>query len=165
MRVGSTPRISKGIELELCCIPREHDKHSFPLSEASLSVASLVRMFLWVPYINDTIKMPAFSRIILSVSSLIVFAAVLLILTSPIGFHAYHYDFFSSDEESIPRAPRTNVWAELSYAEVDDIHQFLYNVPNDLNLTRNPSGSQWHNQIGLVEVLQPNKTGGTSLPR
>ena len=131
---------------------------AFPLSEASLSVASLVRMFLWVPYINDTIKMPAFSRIILSVSSLIVFAAVLLILTSPIGFHAYHHDFFSSGEESIPRAPRTNVWAELSYAEVDDIHQFLYNVPNDLNLTRNPSGSQWHNQIGLVEVLQPNKT-------
>jgi hypothetical protein len=33
-------------------------------------------------------------------------------------------------------APKTNIWSDLSDDEFDDVLGYLYNVPNDLNLTR-----------------------------
>lgn len=103
--------------------------------------------------------MPASLRILASISSLLVFATVSLILTAKISFNVYHSaDISDSNEEHAFRAPKTNVWAELNDAEVASIYDFLYNRPNELKLTRKPFGKGRENEIALVEVLQPNKT-------
>lgn len=103
--------------------------------------------------------MPASSRILVSVASVVVFVALALILTLQLGIVVHHSDDVSLLNQEITfRAPKANIWAELTDIEVADIYEYLYKGPNDLNLTRNPAGTEWHNQIGLVEVLQPNKT-------
>jgi primary-amine oxidase len=60
------------------------------------------------------------------------------------------------------RAPRVNIWAELSEDEVEDLLFFLYNVPNNLNLTRPENATAWDNHIALVEAFSPNKTDAVS---
>jgi hypothetical protein len=34
------------------------------------------------------------------------------------------------------KAPKKNIWSDLDNDEFDDVLKFLYNVPNELNLTR-----------------------------
>ena len=96
------------------------------------------------------------SRILLSVSSLALFAFVALILTSHLS--TYLNPITSLNNEDVFRAPKASVWTELADSEVSDIYEFLYKGPNKLNLTRNPVGTGWENYIALVEILQPNKT-------
>jgi primary-amine oxidase len=56
------------------------------------------------------------------------------------------------------KAPRENIWADLDDSEFQDILDYLYNVPNDLNLTRTGNATPWDNHIAFMEVLVPNKT-------
>ncbi|RDW84682.1 hypothetical protein BP6252_02272 [Coleophoma cylindrospora] len=54
------------------------------------------------------------------------------------------------------RAPRENVWGDLTDKEVWGLQDFLYNGPNDLNLT--PSINATGNKIYYTQALRPNKT-------
>jgi primary-amine oxidase len=56
------------------------------------------------------------------------------------------------------KAPRENIWADLDDSEFQDILNYLYTVPNDLNLTRTANATSWNNHIAFIEVLVPNKT-------
>jgi primary-amine oxidase len=103
--------------------------------------------------------MPASSRILVSAASVVVFVALALILTPQLRFGVHHNDGLSfANQETAFRAPKANIWAELTDTEADDISDFLYKGPNDLNLSHKPIGNKWHNQLGLIEVLQPNKS-------
>lgn len=99
------------------------------------------------------------SRTLLAVSSLAVFAALAFLLTLFFNteINATPYTRTSS-HESVFRAPKTNIWAELDKSEVAEIYRFLYNGDNELNLTRHPAHPEWQNYIGLLEIIQPNKT-------
>ncbi|KAF2105040.1 copper amine oxidase [Rhizodiscina lignyota] len=55
-------------------------------------------------------------------------------------------------------APRKNIWADLSEGEADELLEYLYSGPNDLNLTRSEKATAWDNHVAFVEVLPPNKT-------
>ncbi|KIW08636.1 uncharacterized protein PV09_00592 [Verruconis gallopava] len=55
-------------------------------------------------------------------------------------------------------APKTNIWADLDEAEFEDILTFLFEEPNDLNLTKKDKAGPWDNHIAIIEALVPNKT-------
>ncbi|KAG8157998.1 hypothetical protein KVR01_012270 [Diaporthe batatas] len=55
------------------------------------------------------------------------------------------------------RAPRQNVWSDLSRGEAEDVYGFLSREWSDLNLTKTPR-SVADNFIVSVETLQPNKS-------
>jgi hypothetical protein len=97
--------------------------------------------------------MPASSRILVSAASVVVFVALALILTPQLRFGVHHNDGLSfTNQETAFRAPKANIWAELTDTEAADISDFLYKGPNDLNLSHKPIGNKWHNQLGLIEV-------------
>jgi primary-amine oxidase len=56
------------------------------------------------------------------------------------------------------KAPRENIWADLNDSEFQDILNYLYTVPNGLNLTRTGNATAWDNHIAFIEALVPNKT-------
>ena len=56
------------------------------------------------------------------------------------------------------KAPRENIWADLNDSEFQDILNYLYTLPNGLNLTRTGNATAWDNHIAIIEVLVPNKT-------
>lgn len=55
------------------------------------------------------------------------------------------------------KAPKHNVWAELTTDEADSVYDFLSEELFYLNLTERP-GSGKDNFIFIVEALRPNKT-------
>jgi primary-amine oxidase len=103
--------------------------------------------------------MLASSKVLLALSSLAVFAAFALILTTyfSIEINATPSTAASTNESPF-RAPKTNIWAELDKSEVADLYDFLFNGNNQLNLTRHPADPALENHIALLEILQPNKT-------
>ena len=59
------------------------------------------------------------------------------------------------------QAPKSNVWAELTESEANDVYNFLFDELADLNLTKHPKSSR-DNFIFIVETLRPNKTDAVS---
>ncbi|KAI1341918.1 copper amine oxidase [Xylariaceae sp. FL0016] len=62
-----------------------------------------------------------------------------------------------SSSRSAFKAPRHNVWADLSSQEADEVYDFLVEEWKDLNLTRRPK-SALENFILALETLKPNKS-------
>jgi primary-amine oxidase len=55
------------------------------------------------------------------------------------------------------RAPKQNVWSDLSRPEAEEVYGFLWKEWSDLNLTKTPKGLG-DNFIVSLETLQPNKS-------
>ena len=81
------------------------------------------------------------------------------------------YIFPSHNTRELPRyktsstksfkAPKYNVWAELSESEAKDVYDFVFDELAHLNLTKRPK-SNFDNFIFTVETLRPNKTDAVS---
>ncbi|MCJ1391556.1 hypothetical protein MMC18_004420 [Xylographa bjoerkii] len=94
-----------------------------------------------------------------AVSSLVVFTALIFILTPP------SFSFLSVGQAPSVFKPlefqssKQNIWADLSDLEFNDVLTFLYSRPEGLNLTKGAVATPWDNRILLVEALSPNKSG------
>ena len=73
--------------------------------------------------------------------------------TTKAGYQSAAYQSF--------KAPKRNVWAELSENEANDVYGFLFEELPDLNLTKRPTSNR-DNFIFFVETLRPNKTDAVS---
>lgn len=59
------------------------------------------------------------------------------------------------------KAPKVNVWAELTTNEADSVYDFLSDELSYLNLTKKPRSGR-DNFLFIVETLRPNKTDASS---
>jgi primary-amine oxidase len=66
-------------------------------------------------------------------------------------------DTYRSQKKDSFRAPKTNVWAELSVNEFNSVYDFLQDELSHLNLTKHPKSNR-DNFIFILETLRPNKT-------
>lgn len=99
--------------------------------------------------VNKRPEMPVSSGHLLSVASVVVFVGFALILTLQLAWTVQERHVVSPSNPQLAfRAPKANIWAELTDIEAAEICNFLIDGSNDLNLTRNPVGKDWHNQIG-----------------
>lgn len=55
------------------------------------------------------------------------------------------------------KAPKSNIWAELTTDEADSVYTFLLEELSHLNLTKNPRSGR-DNFLFIAETLKPNKT-------
>ncbi len=97
------------------------------------------------------------------VSSLFLFLLVALLIFPPLSWRREKRETplrfgQSRDQEEISfKAPKRNVWAELTEEEADGVYSFLIDKWVGLNITRSPA-SAYDNFIYNVEALRPNKT-------
>lgn len=68
------------------------------------------------------------------------------------------FPFKEHPEFEVYHASKKNIWSDLEVSEFEEILDFLYTGPNNLNLTRAENTTAWDNHIAVVEVLHPNKT-------
>lgn len=99
------------------------------------------------------------ARIGIGVSAFIIFSSLIIFSIHQL-FHAELniFPFRAQQPVDAYLAPKQNIWSDLSVSEFEQILEFLYTVPNDLNLTREANATAWDNHIAIVEVLHPNKT-------
>jgi primary-amine oxidase len=95
---------------------------------------------------------------VLPITAVFLFCGILYLLISNSNLFGTYSGPFSPPEPTDFQAPKRNVWAELTADEADELFDFLYNVPNNLNLTKIPTGSSWENTVRSIELLQPNKS-------
>lgn len=95
-------------------------------------------------------------RPLLLLTSLFVLIATVAFFLAPSQTH--NQTLFSSFRHQKPfKAPKQNVWAELTSLEAQEIYDFAYQTLPDLNLVRKPNSGH-ENSIHIVETLLPNKT-------
>lgn len=58
-------------------------------------------------------------------------------------------------------APYSNLWAELTQQEANDVYDFLFHTQTQLNLTQHPTHRVGENYVHLIEILRPNKSDTT----
>lgn len=63
----------------------------------------------------------------------------------------------SASNKHVFRAPKSNVWSELSEGEASQVYDFVSHAFSDLNLVTRPKSGR-DNFIYIVESLRPNKT-------
>ena len=68
-----------------------------------------------------------------------------------------HYEQKNAPLDNAFKAPKQNIWAELSESEAHDVNAFMSEELSHLNLTWRPRSTQ-DNYIYFVETLRPNKT-------
>lgn len=103
--------------------------------------------------------MPKHATTGISVSAFIIFTSIFFFSIrqlSPLGLIGFALSKRPASESY--KATRENIWADLNDSEFQDILNYLYTVPNDLNLTRTGNATAWDNRIAFMEVLVPNKT-------
>ena len=67
-------------------------------------------------------------------------------------------ELYDSINSASYTGPRHNVWADLSVLETRRLLFYLYNEPNDLNLTTPGQFDPFQNFVLSTELLRPNKT-------
>ncbi len=100
-------------------------------------------------------------RFLAALATLFVFVSVLSFLSLSSGgdglLNPPRFRDAGGHRKSSFKAPKRNVWAELSQEEADDVYEFLLGQWADLNVTRSPK-STLDSFIYTLEALQPNKT-------
>lgn len=95
--------------------------------------------------------------------ALLLAAVVFVLATAYLLFPSRNHDLpeLTVDVESASsrsfRAPRSNIWSDLSRHEAEEVYGFLVKEWADLNITRSPKTGT-DNFIVTIETLQPNKS-------
>lgn len=97
------------------------------------------------------------SRPFVLLSSLTIVIVVTAFLVFPFGSKHTDAEFASRTTKDIFKAPRRNVWAELTEKEAASVNDFIFEELSHLNLTKRPKEAR-DNFIFYVETLRPNKT-------
>lgn len=101
------------------------------------------------------------SRPFVLLSSIFIVFVVTAFLVFPFGSKQTDADFPSRTAEESFKAPKRNVWAELTEEEAASVNGFILQELSHLNLTKRPTSAR-DNFIFFVETLKPNKTDVTS---
>ncbi len=64
---------------------------------------------------------------------------------------------YNVEQKDAFKAPKHNIWAELSEAEANDVYEYIFEQLPELNLTRHPKSNR-ESFIFILETLHPNKT-------
>ena len=97
---------------------------------------------------------------LLLLSSACFFALLIAFFTFPLH-NSHHNPQYRVQDATSFKAPRENVWAELTESEAHDVYDFLFDELSHLNLTRHPKSAR-DSFIYIVETLRPNKTDAVS---
>lgn len=95
-------------------------------------------------------------RSVIALFAAVVFVATAGFLLLPGRNVGQHLDIESARPSRF-RAPKQNVWSDLTRREADEIYGFLWKEWADLNLTKTPKDAR-DNFIVTLEILQPNKS-------
>lgn len=91
----------------------------------------------------------------LLLSSLSIFVLVVVFLLFSFRDNP-RFGIYQTEHNSRFKAPKENIWAELTEKEAYDVYEFVYKELSHLNLTRRPRSNR-DNFIFIAETLQPNK--------
>jgi len=98
------------------------------------------------------------TRIAIGASAIVIFSCLVIFSTVQLLPSALNGFLSKGHTNEVYHAPKKNIWSDLDVTEFHQILDYLYNVPNNLNLTRAANSSTWDNHIAVIEVLHPNKT-------
>ena len=97
---------------------------------------------------------------LIALTAACVFAIFTALLISPV-YQEEHNPSYQSQKEKTFRAPKHNIWSELTEHEANEVYDFLFHELSYLNLTKRPESNR-DNFIFIVETLRPNKTDAAS---
>ncbi|KAH8774488.1 copper amine oxidase [Diaporthe sp. PMI_573] len=107
---------------------------------------------------NTSISMERRGRALAALLAVLLFVVTAGFLSRPgrDGSSSQHLNVESASRPHF-RAPKQNVWSDLSRPEAEGVYGFLWKEWSDLNLTKTPKGLG-DNFIVSLETLQPNKS-------